>query len=115
MILANEGLAEGVYAASGDTASVIKCDSKYMNGIWQHQKGGNSEDGYKSVYGCLGCPAYTETACGLVTHYEASGNAESYNNDNGKRKPAWEWLGYKPDEYVTNWTSCGNQVGADQS
>lgn len=32
IILANDDVAEGVYAASGD--DVAKCDSKYMLGIW---------------------------------------------------------------------------------
>ena len=53
--------------------------------------------------GCLGCPAYTATACGLETHYVDSGYAGSYNTDNGNRKPSWEKKGYGPDDTVTDW------------
>lgn len=91
--------AEGVYAASGDP----KCDSAYMNGIWQAPKydgwnGGN----VKSHYGCLGCPAYTGTGCALDpnNHYEQAGYAGSYDTDNGNRKPAWE--GYQKQIWENN-------------
>jgi hypothetical protein len=123
VILANEELAEGVYAASGDVAggdaasggSQIKCDSKYMDGNWQPQTYGDGSQGYKYQYGCLGCPAYTASGCGLLSHYVESNYATSYETDNGKRKPAWEWNGFKPYDTVTDWNNCGNQVGADKS
>jgi hypothetical protein len=117
MILANEGLAEGVYAASGDVASGLKCDSKYMKGVWQPQTYGDGSEGYKKQYGCLGCPAYTASGCGIAegNHYDQSGNAKSYETDNGKRKPAWEWNGFGPYDTVTDWSNCGNQVGEDKS
>lgn len=118
MVLSNEELAEGVYAASGTatTDGGIKCDSKYMNGVYMAPNySGNGTEGYKAHYGCLGCPAFTWNACGLATHYEQSGEADSYNVDNGKRKPAWEWKGYKPNDMVTDWNGCGNQDGPDLS
>lgn len=94
---------EGVYAASGGEA---KCDSIYMNGVWQPQDTsawGTDTRGYKQQFGCLGCPANTDNGCGLQTHYVASGYAGSYDTDNGNRKPSWEAKGYGPDEVVTDW------------
>lgn len=102
VVLGNEDVAEGVYMASGSA----KCDSKYMNGVWQTQDysdWGTGTRGYKDAFGCLGCPANTASGCGLLTHYPASGNASSYDVDNGKRKPSWEAKGYAPDDVVTDW------------
>ena len=69
--------------------------------------------GYRQQFGCLGCPAYTATACGLETHYVDSGYAGSYNTDNGNRKPSWEKKGYGPDDTVTDGDvgSYGVQMG----
>ncbi len=111
VVLTMDELAEGVYAASGAPAAEangnggIKCDSVYMNGVWQapdYSYWTEGTRGYKKQFGCLGCPAYTESACGLQTHYVESGNAASYDVDNGKRKPSWEAKGYKPDDPVTD-------------
>lgn len=102
VISLDSGIAEGVYAASGS----IKCDSKYMNGIWQapdYSDWNGGTRGYKQQFGCLGCPAYTESACGLLTHYKDSGEAGSYDVDNGNRMPSWEKKGYGPDDTVTDW------------
>ena len=102
MIIAYQDTAEGVYLASGgaadnsDTANNIKCDSQYMNGNWQapdYSGWNGGTRGYRQQFGCLGCPAYTATACGLKTHYVDSGYAGSYNTDNGNRKPSWEKKG----------------------
>jgi hypothetical protein len=104
MILENEQLAEGVYTASGDA---IQCDSVYMNGVWQapdYSDWAGGTRGYKQQFGCLGCPANTSNGCGLQTHYEQSGNASSYDTDNGNRKPSWEKKGYKPDDVVSDWS-----------
>ena len=112
MIIAYQDTAEGVYLASGgaadnsDTANNIKCDSQYMNGNWQapdYSGWNGGTRGYRQQFGCLGCPAYTATACGLKTHYVDSGYAGSYNPDNGNRKPSWEKKGYGPDDTVTDW------------
>ncbi len=130
IVLANEDLAEGVYAASGasddltvtestepsiepnDTGSdeaannEIKCDSKYMKGVWQapdYSSWNGGTRGYKQQFACLGCPANTANGCGLQTHYEDSGKADSYNVDNGNRMPSWERKGYGPDDVVTDW------------
>ncbi|MFQ7239317.1 MAG: hypothetical protein ACLRP8_10185 [Roseburia intestinalis] len=76
MIIAYQDTAEGVYLASGgaadnsDTANNIKCDSQYMNGNWQapdYSGWNGGTRGYRQQFGCLGCPAYTATACGLET------------------------------------------------
>jgi len=116
-----EDYAEGVYAASGsivaengaveESSSAAedygspKCDSIYMNGVWQapdYSAWGPEGRGYKAQYGCLGCPSYTWNGCGLGTeHYGNSGNAASYDVDNGNRKPDWEKQGHLPDETVT--------------
>ena len=114
VVLTSEELAEGVYAASGaagadNTASNggLKCDSIYMQGIWQDQNHEQWAPGetksYKQQFGCLGCPANTSNGCGLLTHYVDSGNASSYEVDNGNRKPSWEKKGYGPDDPVTDW------------
>lgn len=104
VISIDDGLAEGVYAASGNNGP--KCDSQYMNGVWQkpdYSDWAGGTRGYKQQFGCLGCPAYTWNACGLQTHYENSGQAGSYDVDNGNRKPSWENKGYGPDDTVTDW------------
>lgn len=107
VITVTEGLAEGVYAASGAVAGGgVKCDSQYMNGNWQkpdYSDWNGINRGYKQQFGCLGCPAYRDTGCGLQSDYIASENAESYNQDNGNRMPSWERKGYQPDDTVTDW------------
>lgn len=99
------GLSEGVYLASGSNGG-RKCDSIYMNGVWQgpdYSDWAGSTRGYRQQFGCLGCPAYTWNGCGLLSHYEESGQAGSYDTDNGNRKPSWEKKGYGPDDTVTDW------------
>ncbi len=108
-VMVNEGISESVFTASGtadDGNGGIKCDSVYMRGIWQapdYSNWNGSTRGYKQQFGCLGCPAYTATACGLQTHYEDSGHASSYEVDNGNRMPSWERKGYGPNDTVTDW------------
>lgn len=104
------GLAEGVYAASGAADSSggggIKCDSVYMKGVWQapdYSSWAGGTRGYKQQFGCLGCPANRYNGCGLLTDYIDSGNASSYDTDNGNRKPSWEKKGYGPDDEVKDW------------
>lgn len=117
MIIFNDTRAESVYMASGtapiENANTTtpendgpKCDSIYMKGVWQapdYSDWNGHVRGYKKQFGCLGCPAYTWNACGLQTHYVDSGNASSYDVDNGNRKPSWEKKGYGPDEEVSDW------------
>ena len=84
----------------------IKCDSVYMNGVWQapdYSDWNGTTRGYKQQFGCLGCPANTASGCGLLSHYVDSGYAGSYDVDNGNRKPSWEKKGYGPDDAVTDW------------
>ena len=91
LITIDSDLAEGIYLASGSNG--LKCDSRYMKGNWQapdYSGWNGGTRGYRQQFGCLGCPAYTATACGLETHYVDSGYAGSYNTDNGNRKPSWE-------------------------
>lgn len=108
IIVANDELAEGVFAASGATDSDggPKCDSRYMQGVWQapdYSDWAGSTRGYRQQFGCLGCPANTDNGCGLQTHYVESGKASSYDVDNGNRKPSWEKKGYGPNDPVTDW------------
>ena len=92
-------IAEGVYMGSGN--GLPSCDSTYMNGTWQAPKyDGNY--GYKEQFGCLGCPAYTATGCGLVSHFEDADYSPTYDVDNGKRMPTWEKKGYLPDTLATD-------------
>ncbi len=106
--------AEGVYAASGAVGSAgveaadgaPKCDSIYMKGVWQAPDYSDWQGvtrGYKQQFACLGCPANTDSGCGLQTHYVDSGQASSYDVDNGNRKPTWEKKGYGPGDPVTDW------------
>ena len=130
VVLANDELAEGIYAASGEVVDNTppdvdttpsepaegnsassdngpKCDSIYMKGVWQDQNRTTWAPGetksYKEQFGCLGCRAYTADGCGLLTHYVESGYASSYDDDNGNRKPGWEKKGYGPDDPITDW------------
>lgn len=111
MIQVSSDLAESIYLASGGEATTgdagaAKCDSIYMNGVWQkpdYSDWAGSTRGYKQQFGCLGCPANTDNGCGLQTHYVDSGYAGSYDVDDGNRKPSWEKKGYGPDDVVTDW------------
>lgn len=106
MALKNEELIEGVYAASGDSVAAKECDSIYMNGVWQgpdYSDWAGTERGYKQQFGCLGCPANTHNGCGLLSHYQDSNQAGSYDTDKGNRKPNWEKKGYGPDDVVSDW------------
>lgn len=110
MVYRIEQNTEGVYLASGsgtsETGNALKCDSIYMKGNWQapdYSDWNGGTRGYKQQFGCLGCPANTASACGLLTHYKDSGYAGSYDVDNGNRKPTWEKKGYGPDDSVTDW------------
>lgn len=106
-----EEIAEGIYMASGqanagDGTGELKCDSIYMKGVWQapdYSDWAGGTRGYKQQFACLGCPANTANGCGLLTHYEDSGHASSYEVDNGNRKPSWEKKGYGPEDPVTDW------------
>jgi hypothetical protein len=105
MILANEGLAEGVYAASGSVANIsttpsshaADCDSQYMNGIW-HEPDYTVQTTYGERLGCNGCPAFAENYCQL-DDYHFTGYT-SYEVDNGNRKPAWEAKGHAYSEAI---------------
>ncbi|MCM1215774.1 MAG: hypothetical protein NC331_03010 [Lachnospiraceae bacterium] len=108
IVLANEELAEGVYAASGAVISNSDgsngrpgCDSKYMAGIYQHYQGGWNNT-VKEHYGCIGCPAYREEGCGLQIDQAYLDGATSYDVDNGKRMPTWESEGFAEDHMVND-------------
>ncbi len=114
-VIENTDVSEGIYMASGDVADAAggnsdsgsKCDSIYMKGVWQAPDYSNwaagTTRGYKQQFACLGCPANTANGCGLQTHYIESGEAQSYDVDDGNRKPSWEKKGYGPDDAVTDW------------
>lgn len=117
-VIENTDMAEGIYMASGasigentggdssSTGGGPGCDSQYMDGVWQgpdYSDWAGSTRGYRQQFGCLGCPAYTGSGCGLQSHYVDSGYASSYDVDNGNRMPSWERKGYGPDDAVTDW------------
>jgi len=100
VVMVNEELAEGVYAASGDKAANVnaetsgpkyKCESIYMNGVYQQGTWNPIEDGYKKGRGCEGCPAQNGNSCRFVT-------APEQMNWDGDFRPSWEVAGHKPDE-----------------
>lgn len=102
----NSELAEGVYAASGGP----QCNSPTRNGVWKapdYSDWAGKTRSYDDQFGCLGCPAYTATGCGLQSHYVDSNYASSYEVDNGNRKPGWEDKGYGAGDDVTDW-NVGN-------
>lgn len=108
IVMANNELSEGVYAASGATDNGPKCDSIYMKGVWQKsdysQWATGEQRGYKKQFGCLGCPANRHNGCGLQSDYVDSNFSKSYDADSGNRKPSWEKKGYGPDDPVTDWS-----------
>ncbi len=104
IIQINSEMAEGVYAASGESVGVKGCDSEYMKGVYQAPKYGWNTT-VKEYYGCLGCPANSSnTGCALdpSNHYEQSGTAGSYDTDIGTRMPDWEEMGLLPDRVIDN-------------
>jgi hypothetical protein len=99
LVVCVDDVSEGVYAASGE-----KCDSIYMNGVWQgadYSMGSVSGVTYRQLYGCEGCRAYRKNGCGLLLDYVESGYAPSYGSDGGFRKPEWEAQGHAADEKVS--------------
>lgn len=112
-VIENQDVSEGIYMASGvsdvtggNSDGGPKCDSEYMRGVWQapdYSDWAGGTRGYKQQFACLGCPANTGNGCGLQTHYIESGNASSYDVDDGNRMPSWERKGYGPDDTVTDW------------
>ncbi|MFA9462724.1 MAG: hypothetical protein ACERKN_00370 [Velocimicrobium sp.] len=89
MVLTNEEMSEGIYAASGDTTPTdtgYKCKSIYMNGVYLLGTYSPITDGYKIGRGCEGCPAnWGKCAISEV----------NYDND---FRPTWEISGHLPDE-----------------
>lgn len=94
MILLNEELCEGVYAASGASASSTGCQSIYMNGVfhansrWSNVTDWNSDSDSKHTEierGCEGCP-YNWGYCAVN-----NGNAQAGQD----ARPGWEQKGYK--------------------
>lgn len=101
IVVKNEEIAEGVYAASGN--GTPGCDSRYMNGVYVYPSYG-WDNPMKEHYGCLGCPAYRATGCGLLVDQAYLDGALSYDTDNGKRKPNWESMGYTDTTIVNDQT-----------
>ncbi len=94
--------AEGVYATSG--GNIVKCDCPPMNYNMESPKDFTSGiHTIKYALGCQGCPAYTSGAseCGLLTHYEDSNHAGSYEANIGGNKPVW-YPKYDADTIMTD-------------
>jgi hypothetical protein len=101
IVIPSAELAEGVYAASGDTLS-LSCNSKYMKGAY-HAPDYNNTTSYYGRFGCLGCPAYRWNGCGLsLESYYGS-----YDTDQGKRMPSWEKLGHTATDAI-DWNDVGS-------
>lgn len=91
IVLLNNEVAEGVYAASGvsdagDTSG--GCDSIYMNGIFSDGTPGGKT--YKDKFGCTGCPAHTGKECKL--------DDPTYDPKGKVLKPNWERQGHLGQE-----------------
>ena len=102
----SDGATGGADSSGNESGNTVKCDSIYMQGVWQgpdYSGWNGATRGYRQQFGCLGCPAYRWDGCGLLSDYVASGSASSYDADNGNRKPSWEKKGYGPDNTVTDW------------
>jgi hypothetical protein len=107
MIIANDELAEGVYATtSGATSNgaaasgtaVSGCDSIYMQGHYQAADFNKQNATYGERLGCTGCPAFAYNYCQLEDYYRTQ--YTSYEVDNGNRRPAWETKGHTYDELI---------------
>ncbi|MBQ7955987.1 MAG: hypothetical protein IJ282_09580 [Lachnospiraceae bacterium] len=101
IVVVNEDVAEGVFAASGAVVAggAPGCDSKYMNFNWQAGTFAWNSTA-KDYYGCVGCPAYRPTGCGLKIDEAYLAGATSYNVDNGNRMPDWERAGATADRMI---------------
>lgn len=92
-----EGDSTGEPVGDMQSSVSIKCESKYMEGIWQgaHQGAtGETVPTNKGEFGCSDCPADKGDGCGLQDPDAAS----VYFNDIGRLKPGWEQLGKLPDD-----------------
>jgi hypothetical protein len=110
VIIVNEDVSEGVYAASGGAAddsggsgnesygAKPKCDSKYMGGVFHAPKWNGTTN--MESYGCNGCPAdRSDQRCALTEpELEDPSRWDSYRADDGQRMPRWEMLGYAPND-----------------
>jgi hypothetical protein len=110
VILVNEDISEGVFAASGQGEAAAenggsegigdrpRCDSKYMGGVF-HAPKWNGTNNLES-YGCNGCPANRgDQRCALTDpELEDPSRWDSYRADDGQRMPRWEMLGYLPND-----------------
>jgi hypothetical protein len=91
--------ADGELTESGSMqgASLVSCNSKYMNGVWQGAKEGSWGGvhlGVKDLLGCTGCPADKGDGCGLQ-----DSNADSrYLRSMGTLMPSWESEGKLPTD-----------------
>lgn len=74
----------------------IRCESRYMNGVWQGTRQGawgGMKLGCKELLGCSGCPADNRDGCGLQKP-----NFSRYYGVIGSLKPEWEAAGKGPDD-----------------
>ncbi len=109
IVLANYELSEGVFAASGtaggtSSSGAPQCNSAYMNGVWHAPDYSNTTSNIER-YGCDGCPAFRWNGCGLQLDYVDSGNAESYDVDDGNRKPKWESNELDPNGFTYDYNA----------
>ena len=103
MVLTNEDISEGVYAASGAVNNQSGCKSIYMKGVYHANTrndnitdwGNDSDVKHKQIErGCEGCPYNWGGYC-------AVNNANAQAGQDGR--PTWEKKGYKDtDPYSYN-------------
>jgi hypothetical protein len=115
VVLSNEEISEGIFAASGggveaaapgeaaaggneDYGSKPGCDSKYMGGVFQAPKWSFTTN--IDTYGCNGCVANrNDQSCVLSDpELEEPSKWASYRVDDGHRMPKWEAMGFAPND-----------------
>ena len=101
VVLENDELTEGVYAASGadensqatsseESNNVPHCDSIYIAGNYVEPNGSNWQGTNMTMRGCEGCPAcWSDGKCHVETYPTSM---------QGQFKPGWEARGKGPND-----------------
>ena len=95
MIAVQDGLAEGVFAASGAVGENgrLVCQSRYMQGVYHESKATVFGNEYRRIdRGCEGCPAAQGGSCRL-----------DLGPFGDSLMPYWERQGMNPDDTFIYW------------
>ncbi len=87
IVLMNEDISEGIYAASGSGSKESKCDSKYFKGTWHQMI--YTTNPISSDRGCEGCYGNWNDGSCHVQNYE--------RKEKDQFMPSWEKAGLSPD------------------